>query len=944
LHQAIAKVGFRAIVTAWYDELLEEALRQAGYRVNRVVRDTQLAYAGTGEQETMVIKLFGCLSDPESLILTTQDQARFLARLSRKLQFVTAFCAMRPPLFIYFNLAEFLPLQLYTQATLDLADHLRRAYALWPTDPAAMQVAWRGMNVEFRQADAAAFLTNLAHQLPVVARGRARTIRVNRPPYKFLDYFETEDADIFCGRDTESQIVTRLVLSYRLLTLFGPSGAGKTSLLLAGVLPRLAAEGYQHVYVRALDDPLVTLRRAVAERTGQVDEPALATLRDVLYTLLALEDKLVIILDQFEEFFLRVGSQRRNEFLTQLAETLTNPNREVRVIFTLREDYLPHLDEVRPLLPDIFGNSFRLITLERSNARVAITEPAVRAGLSVETALVDALVGAEGQRHKQAGDLVEKDGHVPPAALQIVLDRLYREAIPTGHDPGDSPPSDTTLTLAAYQAITHEASGGAEAKTLRGAEAILAGYVDEGLTHLAHQPGADLLLGEAILKVMVTSQATKAALSQTEIMDGLAEAGLIDLADPTDRALVEQTRLGLERVRLLRSFTRDEQALYEPAHDHLAAAIAHRMDAAEVRVKLAWEMLRREMDNWRSSGLLIRPEILALIDEQRDSLKRLKQDEVELLFQSVLHAGYEVLYWFKQARAAGVPVEELVLTGLQDDNFRVRAAAVTALGQLGGEFINPISQMLSDVYPQVRLAAIRALETLEPGGIWRIHLKYECYVPGGPFMMGEGDKIHEADVDAFYIGKYPVTNIDYHRYLNDIGRDNRIPQSKTNHPVVNVSWYDAQDYTEWAGMRLPTEVEWEKAAGWEIRDEIGGLGAGKALLEKKRIYPWGNKFDKNKCNTEEAGVGETTPVGQYSPEGDSPCGAADMAGNVWEWVHPFRVDYWQKVKSSSKSHVLRGGSFDSNSHEACVTCHFKGHFPSYRHRNRGFRVACPITT
>jgi formylglycine-generating enzyme required for sulfatase activity len=145
-------------------------------------------------------------------------------------------------------------------------------------------------------------------------------------------------------------------------------------------------------------------------------------------------------------------------------------------------------------------------------------------------------------------------------------------------------------------------------------------------------------------------------------------------------------------------------------------------------------------------------------------------------------------------------------------------------------------------------------------------------------------------------------------------------------------------------MRLPTEVEWEKAAGWEIRDEIGGLGAGKALLEKKRIYPWGNKFDKNKCNTEEAGVGETTPVGQYSPEGDSPCGAADMAGNVWEWVHPFRVDYWQKVKSSSKSHVLRGGSFDSNSHEACVTCHFKGHFPSYRHRNRGFRVACPITT
>ncbi len=69
LHQAIARAGFRAIVTAWYDELLEEALRQAGYRVNRVVRDTQLPYAQEGEREAIIIKLYGCLSDKESLVL-----------------------------------------------------------------------------------------------------------------------------------------------------------------------------------------------------------------------------------------------------------------------------------------------------------------------------------------------------------------------------------------------------------------------------------------------------------------------------------------------------------------------------------------------------------------------------------------------------------------------------------------------------------------------------------------------------------------------------------------------------------------------------------------------------------------------------------------------------------------------------------------------------------
>lgn len=282
LHEAIARVGFRAIVTAWYDELLEEALRQAGYRVNRVVRDTQLAYAQEGEREAIVIKLYGCLSDPESLVLGKQDRALLMARLSRKLQFVTAFCSMRPPLFIGFDLTDSIPLQLYTQATLDLAEHIRRGYAVWPSDLAAMQADWQGMNVEFKHADATAFLTALAGQLPLAGPGQRGMIRVKRPPYKFLDYYEAADADIFCGRDTESQIVTRLILSHRLLTLFGPSGAGKTSLLLAGVLPRLAAEGYQHVYVRALDDPLPALRKAIAARAGRDDGHAGDTLRDFL--------------------------------------------------------------------------------------------------------------------------------------------------------------------------------------------------------------------------------------------------------------------------------------------------------------------------------------------------------------------------------------------------------------------------------------------------------------------------------------------------------------------------------------------------------------------------------------------------------------------------------------------------------------------------------------
>ena len=74
LHQAVARAGFRAIVTAWYDELLEQTLREAGYRVHRVVRDMQVPYSEQGDRDVTLVKLFGCVSDPESLVLTERDQ------------------------------------------------------------------------------------------------------------------------------------------------------------------------------------------------------------------------------------------------------------------------------------------------------------------------------------------------------------------------------------------------------------------------------------------------------------------------------------------------------------------------------------------------------------------------------------------------------------------------------------------------------------------------------------------------------------------------------------------------------------------------------------------------------------------------------------------------------------------------------------------------------
>ena len=144
-------------------------------------------------------------------------------------------------------------------------------------------------------------------------------------------------------------------------------------------------------------------------------------------------------------------------------------------------------------------------------------------------------------------------------------------------------------------------------------------------------------------------------------------------------------------------------------------------------------------------------------------------------------------------------------------------------------------------------------------------------IPAGKFLYGDDKKM--VYLDEFWISRTPVTNRQYQVFVDATGHappsmvGKRVHPAKLNHPVVFVSWDDAQAFCKWAGLFLPTEQQWEKAAR--------GIDG--------RKYPWGNDSPTaDLCNFNNH-VGDTTLVGVYSPQGDSPYGIVDMAGNVWEW-------------------------------------------------------------
>lgn len=198
-------------------------------------------------------------------------------------------------------------------------------------------------------------------------------------------------------------------------------------------------------------------------------------------------------------------------------------------------------------------------------------------------------------------------------------------------------------------------------------------------------------------------------------------------------------------------------------------------------------------------------------------------------------------------------------------------------------------------------------------------------IPAGPFPFGTNKKDDSAEalslgvpkpwyadegpeqnvfLKPFYIDRYEVTNQRYKIFVDDVGAappadwiNNEFPKGKDNFPVINITWYDAANFCQWAEKKLPSEKQWEKAARGETGNE----------------YPWGNEFQAGNANlpSKPGSKNSLAPVGTH-PEGATPFGVHDMVGNAWEWVEddyaPYKGSAYQSEYFGGGFKVLRGQS------------------------------------
>ena len=802
-------------------------------------------------------------------------------------------------------------------------------------------------------------------------------------PYKSLEYFKVEDASIFYGRGAAIRELHERVVGNRLMILYARSGAGKSSILNAGLSPLLLREARLPVYVRVQpfqEDLVREIKQAIFPPSRKpwpklLDRLTLLEFLGVVGMKRRRTKELVILLDQFEQFLISLPNKEIHQaFIEILRDCYDDRSLPVRFVIALKHENLGDLDPFEQYIPGILQNRYRLLPMDEAEIREAITGPIakVRPEISFEPALLDELIR----------ELARKD--VELTHLQIVCSQLY-SALPEGQK---------VITTGLYEKLGK-------------VENILVTYLDRTLEPL---PEYKHEVAQRILEELVSSESTNLILRLPDFEQAL---------EP-DPAVIEEVLQYLVNNRLLRRGTDQAEDVYELAHAYLAEKISMMIGKDKLEKKRAQDLLKRELVNSRMFQTKIEPEKLNYL--RAHLLPRQLEDNArELLFASSLAYGHDVDFWIDQmpdrhaaariaasAALGNTQIANSLKSGLARDlqaevlpvlweaykrpDRRQRQQAIDTLSILE-DWLAPheksdIRWALRRVKARQVVQRIRPLRVTAVFGFsllfWFIFF-IEHPVPGswitipeGSFNMGmneeEARKAYQACLDVWEAWECDDSfNID--RLLETSGRladawlpaytilENEVTtaqyrlcveanvckepddwdnqQVAVNDPVRSLTWSQASTYCAWLGGRLPTTAEWEKAARGP----------------ENFLYPWGPDWVEKLANLEPAGKGDAQSVLEYGDTDSSGYGIRNLAGNVREWTASRYLD--NKVGNPFKNEVLtpeiidsvtpgdvpvvvvlRGGSWKTQPAEG-MSPRRGGDEPGTIRPTTGFRCVCP---
>ena len=419
-------------------------------------------------------------------------------------------------------------------------------------------------------------------------------------PYKFLSYYETSDANVFFGRELLSEQLIAKITRHKLVLINGKSGSGKTSLVNAGLIPRLIERGYITMVFRDYEYPTEAIYRSLNRLNLGLQENA--NLVEYLRTTTERTGRpIAIFLDQFERFFLNLAIAQRKQFIGELKETLNQMSSYgMSLVISLREDFYGRLGEFWKDIPEFNTESYSqyLEPLNENEAKDAIEKPlqALDLNISYEPHFLNqVLVPNLLQRSEEN---LNRD--IEPVHLQIVCNELLAEV-----QRRYSKDIKVGKTVVIYKKIYDE---------LGGVEGILKSYFEDILNRI-FQP-EEQSDAKSVLKQMVTSKGTRIFKSERDIAKNL----------PINKKQVREILGQLDSSRFIQTIVPEDgsEKRYSITHEYLADQINEWYTYNELDLKRAKEIYERCLENWNDSknrSCIPRRQYLYLLRHRKALLK-----------------------------------------------------------------------------------------------------------------------------------------------------------------------------------------------------------------------------------------------------------------------------------------------------------------------------------